>query len=188
MKNYALFSVNGRFIGFTNFKPLNGLYKEMPDTFDPVTQVYIGDYKTGSLKSIEELQPKDYREANIDKKWKVFETDLNADLKENIIEEKNYTYHKQLNTIMEALYDNRDVLNLKTEFIDMYNTIQNLRHNHKNAILTYAEAPKADVIPANKEWSYIDEYTKKQLSINESSFVPPNSLTPDSETPEQVDK
>ena len=77
MKNYALFSVNGRFIGFTNFQPTTGLYKELPDNFDPVTSVWVGDYETGSIKPVTQLQPKEYREVNANQKWVVFETKLN---------------------------------------------------------------------------------------------------------------
>ena len=112
MKNYALFSVSGRFIGFTNFKPVNGLYKEMPDEFDPVLQVYVGDYKTGGLKSILDLEKVEYREANLDKKWKVFESDLDKDLEKKIIKEHNMPLYKQINAIMEVLYKNKDKIEL----------------------------------------------------------------------------
>ena len=97
MNTYALFSNTGRFIGFTNFKPSNGLYKQMPGDFDPVQQVYVGDYKTGELKNIQELQLKDYREANIDKKWKVFESELNRELARTIVRDHGLQFHKQMN-------------------------------------------------------------------------------------------
>jgi hypothetical protein len=167
-KNYALFSTNGRFIGFTNFKPTNGLYKEMPDNFDPVTQVYVGDYKTGGLKDVESLEQKDYREANIDKKWKIFESDLDKELELNIVKGHKLPLYKQLNLIMEVIDKNKDKLELTEEFKQMFETIARLRHNHKNSLKTYEEAPKAQVIYKDQENQYIEEYTKKQLSIHET--------------------
>ena len=169
-KNYALFSTTGRFVGFTNFKPTNGLYKEMPESFDPVTHVYIGDYETGSLKHVEELEQKDYREANIDKKWKVFESALDKELEQKIIKQHKLPLYTQLNIIMEMLEKNKDKLELTEDFKKMYNTIADLRHNHKNSIKTYADAPKAQVIYKDEEGQYLEEYTKKQLSIHESSI------------------
>lgn len=168
MKNYALFSKKGRFIGFTNFEPTNGLYKEMPDTFDPVMQVYIGDYQTGSLRDVSTLEPKDYREANVDKKWKVFESDLDKELEKNIVYGLKYPIHKQINLIMEMLDKNKDKLELTEEFKNMFKQISDLRYNHKNTIKTFQEAPKAQVILKDEEMEYIDEYTEKQLNINES--------------------
>jgi hypothetical protein len=167
MKNYALFTVSGRFIGFTNFKPVNGLYKEMPDNFDPVVQVYVGDYETGSLKNVSELEIKDYREANIDKKWKVFETEINNEVGKYITEVLNIPLHKQLNAIMETLYLNKDKIQLSENFDIIYKAIQAVRHNHTNALKTYEEAPKADVIHKDKERLFFEEYTQKQLNINE---------------------
>lgn len=167
MKNYALFSTAGRFIGFVNFQPPNGLYKEMPDNFDPVAQVYVGDYETGGLKYVSELQPKDYREANVDKKWKVFETELNHELKKTITENLGLAVHKQLNAIMSVLYQNRDKITLTPEFEEIYNTIEDIRHNHKNSLKVYEEAPKADVIHKDEEANFIEEYTQKMLNINE---------------------
>jgi len=168
MKNYALFSKKGRFIGFTNFQPTNGLYKEMPDSFDPVTQVYVGDYQTGELKSIEDLQPKDYREANVDKKWKVFESDLDNELEKNIVFGLKYPLYKQINLLMEVLDKNKDKFELTEEFKTMYKQISDLRYNHKNMIKTFEEAPKAQVIHRDEESEYIDDYTQKQLNIDES--------------------
>ena len=124
MKNYALFSKAGRFIGFTNFKPANGLYKELPDNFDPIMQVYVGDYETGSLKNVNELQPKDYREGNVDKKWKVFESEINKEIYKYITEVQDMPLYKQLNAIMETLYNNKDVLKLSDDFIKIYDNIQ----------------------------------------------------------------
>lgn len=167
MKNYALFSKTGRFIGFTNFQPANGLYKIMPDNFDPVRQVYVGDYETGGIKHIEELQVKDYREANVDKKWKVFESELNQELQRTIIHERGLTLYKQLNTIMDVLNANKDKIQLTPEFESMYKTIQDLRYNHQKSLEVYKQAPKADVITQDDELNFVEEYTQKQLNINE---------------------
>jgi hypothetical protein len=169
MKNYALFSNNGRFIGFTSFKPQNGLYKEMPDNFDPVLQVYVGDYETGQLKTLNDLQIKDYREANVDKKWKVFETQLNDEVNHLITQRLDMPLYKQLNAIMETLYLNRDKIQLSENFEVIYNTIQSVRHNHKNGIKVFQEAPKADFISKEQERDYIEEYTQRQLSINDEA-------------------
>lgn len=166
-KNYALFSENGRFIGFTNFKPTNGLYKEMPDKFDPVAQVYIGDYNTGGLKLVSELQQKDFREANIDKKWKIFESDLDKELELNIVITNNYPLYKQLNIVMEVLHKNKEIFELTEDFKNMYETISKLRYNHKKTLKGYEEAPKAQVIYKDKESEYLEEYTKKQLNLHE---------------------
>lgn len=171
MKNYAIFSTSGRFIGFSNFKPENGLYKEMPDNLDPVHQVYVGDYETGSLKDINEVQLKEYREANIDKKWKVFETQLNEETSKYITEKLDIPLYKQLNAIMETLYLNKDKIQLSENFEVIYNAIQAVRHNHKNAIKTFEEAPKAEVIKKENEKAYIEEYTIKQLNITEEPIV-----------------
>lgn len=167
MKNYALFSTNGRFIGFTSFKPQNGLYKEMPDNFDPVLQVYVGDYENGQLKYVNELEIKEYREANLDKKWNVFESQLNDEVGRLITEGLDMPLHKQLNAIMETLYLNRDKIQLSENFEVIYNTIQSIRHNHKNALKTFQEAPKAEVISKDDERLYIEEYTQRQLNIND---------------------
>ena len=121
MKNYALFSVNGRFIGFTNFKPVNGLYKEMPDSFDPVLQVYVGDYETGGLKNVGELEPKDYREANIDQKWKVFESELSDQTFKYITQKMGIPLYKQLNAIMDVIYNNRDKIQLTEQYSNLIN-------------------------------------------------------------------
>lgn len=166
-KNYALFSNSGRFVGFASFKPQNGLYKEMPDDFDPVLQVYVGDYHTGSLKNVIDLEIKDYREANIDKKWKVFESQLNNEVGQLISEGLDMPLYKQLNAIMETLYLNRDKIQLSENFEVIYNTIQSVRHNHKNALKTYQEAPKADFITKEEERLYIEEYTQRQLGLND---------------------
>jgi hypothetical protein len=167
MKNYALFSKTGRFIGFTNFVPNNGLYKVMPDNFDPVQQVYIGDYKTGGLRNVQDLDPKDYREANVDKKWKVFESELNQELQRNIVQEHNLPLYKQVNAIMEVLFLNKDKITLTPEFENIYNTIKDLRFNHSKSLEVYKQAPKADVITTDKELTFVEEYTQKQLNINE---------------------
>jgi len=165
MKNYALFSVNGRFIGFTNFKPTTGLYKEMPESFDPVLNVYVGDYTTGELKHVSELKPKDYREANVDQKWKVFETEMNEEAGRLI--EQDYPLYKQLNIIMDALYTNREKLDLAEEFLDMYNRIQDVRVNISASFESYKEAPKAEVIEKEDERMFFEIYNQKHLNINE---------------------
>ena len=165
MKNYALFSVNGRFIGFTNFKPANGLYKEMPDNFDPVMQVYVGDYETGGLKRVNELEPKDYREANIDNKWKVFESELSDETFKFITNKMGIPLYKQLNAIMDVLYTNRDKIQLTEQFNTIYESIQTVRHNYNSSIATYEEAPKADVVKKGDEQLFFEEYTQKQLNI-----------------------
>jgi len=167
MKNYALFSVNGRFIGFTNFKPTTGLYKEMPDRFDPVTNVYVGDYETGSLKNISELQPKDYREANVDKKWRVFETEINDATSKIITEEAGYPLYKQLNNIMDVLYKNKDVIQLTEGFEAMYDKIQDVRANMSSTYESYKEAPKAVVISKEDERRFFEEYNQTHLSVND---------------------
>jgi hypothetical protein len=171
MKNYAIFSTNGRFIGYSNFKPENGLYKEMPDNLDPVHQVYVGDYETGSLKSIDEIQIKDYREANIDQKWKVFESQLNEELSKYITEKLDMPLYKQLNAVMETLYLNKDKIQLSENFEVIYNAIQAVRHNHSNALKTFEEAPKAEVIKKEDEKAYIEEYTIKQLNITDEPVI-----------------
>jgi hypothetical protein len=167
MKNYALFSVQGRFIGYTNFQPANGLYKELPDSFDPVLQVWVGDYETGTIKNISELETKDYREANIDKKWKVFETEVNHEIGKFITEKLDISLHKQLNAIMETLHLNKDKIQLSENFEVIYNSIQAVRHNHNNALKTYEEAPKAEVVKKEQERVFFEEYTQKQLNITE---------------------
>lgn len=167
MKNYALFSVQGRFIGFTNFKPENGLYKEMPDNFDPVLQVYVGDYETGSLKSVGELDPKHYREANIDKKWKVFESEINNEVGQFITQQLDLGIHKQLNAIMETLHLNKDKIQLSENFEMIYNTIQAIRHKHNNSLNVYEEAPKADVVKKEDERLFFEQYNQQHLNINE---------------------
>jgi hypothetical protein len=171
MKNYAIFSTNGRFIGYSNFKPENGLYKEMPDNLDPVHQVYVGDYETGGLKSIDELQIKDYREANIDQKWKVFESQINEELSKYITEKLDMPLYKQLNAIMETLYLNKDKIQLSENFEVIYNAIQAVRHNHSNSLKTFEEAPKAEVIKKEDEKAYIEEYTIKQLNITDEPVI-----------------
>ncbi len=167
MKNYALFSVSGRFIGFTNFKPVNGLYKEMPDNLDPVMQVYVGDYETGSLKNVNELQMVDYREANLDKKWTVFETDLNKEIEKAITKDSDLPLYKQINTIMEVLFLNKDKIQLTPEFERIYNKIQDIRHYHENALKSFEEAPKAHLIRKGEEAEFLESYTQNQLNIGE---------------------
>lgn len=165
MKNYALFSVSGRFIGFTNFKPTTGLYKEMPESFDPVLNVYVGDYDTGELKHISDLQPKDYREANVDQKWKVFESEMNIEAGRLI--EQEFPLYKQLNAIMDILYKNNERLELTKEFIDMYNKIQDIRVNITASLESYKDAPKAEVITKDEERMFFERYNQQHLNINE---------------------
>jgi hypothetical protein len=169
MKNYALFSVNGRFIGFTNFKPTTGLYKEMPDSFDPVTTVYVGDYETGGLKHVTELQPKDYREANVDQKWKVFESEVNDEAARLITQELNIPVYKQLNAIMEVLYLNKDTIKLTDKFLEIYKTIEEVRHNIAVSLESYLDAPKAQVIIKQDERDFFEKYTQTHLNINDTT-------------------
>ena len=159
MKNYALFSQNGRFIGFTNFKPVNGLYKEMPDSFDPTLNVYVGDYETGELKDISTLQPRDYREANVDKKWILLESEMNREAGTTITEQYGYQIFKQLNIIMDVLNKNSDKIQLTPEFNEMYNKIQEVRFNIKASVESYKEAPKANVVTKEEERIFIERYT-----------------------------
>lgn len=167
MKNYALFSVNGRFIGFTNFKPQNGLYKELPDNFDPITQVYVGDYETGKLKNIHTLEPKDYREANIDHKWKIYESQLNEETGKYITKKLDIPLYKQINAIMETLYLNKDKLTLPDNFEEIYDTIKTVRHKHTAALNAYKEAPKADIVYKEEEDFFIEKYSQAQLNIKD---------------------
>jgi hypothetical protein len=171
MKNYAIFSTSGRFIGFSNFKPENGFYKEMPDNLDPVHQVYVGDYETGGLKSIDEVQIKDYREANLDKKWKVFESEINAETGKLITDELDIPLYKQINAIMETLYLNKDKIQLSEGFTEIYNEIENIRIRHANSLKVYEEAPKADFISKKDERLYIEEYTQNFLNITEEPVI-----------------
>ena len=165
MKNYALFSVTGRFIGFTNFKPTTGLYKEMPDNFDPMVSVYVGDYNTGGLKHISELKPKDYREANVDQKWKIFESEINEEAGRLITQ--HYPLYKQLNAIMEVLYNNKDKFELTEEFTEMYDDIQDIRTNVTASLESYKDAPKAEVITKDDERMFFEKYNQQHLNINE---------------------
>lgn len=174
MKNYALFSTNGRFIGYTNFKPQNGLYKELPDNFDPVLEVYVGDYETGQLKSINNIEVKDYREANIDKKWKVLESDLNKDVGKLITDGLDIPLYKQLNAIMEVLYNNRDKIQLTEGFESIFKEIERVRYNHANALKMYEQAPKAEIIKKENEKAFYEQYTQSQLNINDE---PVNIIT-----------
>lgn len=171
MKNYALFSQNGRFIGFTNFQPTNGLYKEMPDSFDPTLNVYVGDYETGSLKDISELQPRDYREANIDKKWVLLESEMNREAGTIITDLHGYQIFKQLNIIMDVLNKNSDKIELTPEFVEMYNKIQEVRFNIKTSVESYKESPKANVVTKEEERLFIEKYTQQQLNIKDEPVV-----------------
>ena len=179
MKNYALFSQNGRFIGFTNFKPVNGLYKEMPDSFDPTLNVYVGDYETGGLKDISTLQSRDYREANVDKKWVLLESEMNREAGTVITEQYGYQIFKQLNIIMDVLNKNSDKIQLTPEFTEMYNKIQEIRFNIKTSIESYKEAPKANVVTKEEERIFIEKYTQQQLNIKDEPVIlnttPPSS-------------
>ena len=167
MKNYALFSANGRFIGYTNFQPTTGLFRELPDDFDPITSVWVGDYETGIVKPVTDLQPKDYRQANANKKWVVFESELNDKTGRAITREYNLGLYKQLNAIMDVLYANKDKIELTPTFTEVYQTIQTVRRNHQLALDSYKEAPKADVVSKEEEYLYIEQYTQQLLNIND---------------------
>jgi hypothetical protein len=178
MKNYALFSQNGRFIGFTNFKPTNGLYKEMPDSFDPTLNVYVGDYETGELKDISTLQPRDYREANVDKKWVLLESEMNREAGTVITEQYGYQIFKQLNVIMDVLNKNSDKIQLTPEFTEMYDKIQEVRFNVKASVESYKEAPKANVVTKEEERLFIEKYTQQQLNIKDEPVILNPGLAP----------
>jgi hypothetical protein len=167
MKTYALFSVNGRFIGYTNFQPTTGLYKELPGDFNPITSVWVGDYATGSIKGVTELQPKEYREGNANQKWVVFESELNEKTGRIIQEENNIKIHRQLNAIMDVLYANKDKIELTPTFLETYETIQTIRRNHELSLKSYQEAPKADVVLKDEERLYVEKYTHQVLNIND---------------------
>ena len=167
MKNYALFSQNGRFIGYTNFQPTNGLFKEMPDSFDPTMNVYVGDYETGGLKHISELHPRDYREANIDKKWVMLESALNQKAGIAIMDNFNYPLFKQLNIVMDVLMNNKDKITLSDDFLEMYDKIQDVRNNISLTVESYAEAPKVEMVTKEQERVFIERYTQQQLNIKD---------------------
>lgn len=167
MKNYALFSENGRFIGYTNFQPTNGLYKEMPDSFDPTNNVYVGDYETGGLRNIADLQPRDYREGNVDKKWVLLESEMNREAGTVITEQLGYQIFKQINTIMDVLMDNKDKINLSPQFVEMYDRIQEVRYNIKASVESYKEAPKANVVTKEEERFFFEKYNQQHLNIKD---------------------
>lgn len=167
---YALFSDKGRFIGYADFKPGAGLYKEMPVGFNPVEQVYAGDYETGSVKTIDELEIKEYREGNYDKKWVIYEKDLNTQTKRNIEEINDYPFYKQLNLIMEALYKNKDKLDLPKDFLHMCEVIEDIRYRQKISIESYikmAANNQIHYVPLSAEGEFLDKYTEKVLNITE---------------------
>ena len=167
---YALFSEKGRFIGYTDFKPQAGLYKEMPPGFNPVESVYVGDYETGSVKTIKELEIIEYRQSNVDKKWVVYEKDLNEDTRRNIEEVNDYPIYKQLNYIMQALYDNKDKLSFAKEFTHMCEVIEDLRHRHQLSIDSYkkmSDNKQIHFVPLGQEGDFLDKYSEKLLNISE---------------------
>jgi hypothetical protein len=165
---YALFSETGRFIGYTDFKPAEGLYKEMPEGFNPVEQVYSGTYEEGSVKSISELQTIDYRLGNIDKKWVIYEVQLNEETRRNIEEANNFPLYKQINIITKALYDNKDKLNLSKDFLHMAEVIEDVRYRHSISIEAYqdmAQQGQINFIPIGGEIDYLEKYTEEVLDI-----------------------
>jgi hypothetical protein len=68
---------------------------------------------------------------------------------------------------MDVLNANKDKIQLTSEFESMYKTIQDLRYNHNKSLEVYKQAPKADVIAQDDELKFVEEYTQKQLNINE---------------------
>ena len=56
---------------------------------------------------------------------------------------------------------------LTDNFVNMYDDIFDARRNHKLSLETYKEAPKADVISREQELLFFEEYTQKQLNIND---------------------
>jgi hypothetical protein len=97
----------------------------------------------------------------------VFESELNKQLGITITNALGLPLHKQINSIMEVLYLNKDKLQLTDDFIAIYETIQDARTNHNLSLDTYKEAPKADVISKEQELLFFEEYTQKQLNIND---------------------
>ena len=168
-QKYAIFSKTGRFVGYGNFLPPACLTKELPLDFNPVTHAYIGDYETGSFKSVADIEKKELREANPDKKWVVFESYLNDTINNTIVKETGLPIHKQLNMLSKALYDNRDKLNLSQEFIDAYETIADIRRRHKLSIESYEELNqngKVIFVKTTDEQAYHDKYSQSVLDID----------------------
>jgi hypothetical protein len=118
-----------------------------------------------TLKHISELKAKDYREANVDQKWKVFETEMNTEAGRLI--EQEFPLYKQINTIMDVFYKNKEKLELTTEFLDMYNKIQDIRVNITASLESYKDAPKAEVISKEEERMFFEKYNQQHLNIND---------------------
>jgi hypothetical protein len=168
-QKYAIFSKTGRFIGYGDFLPPGCLTKELPFDFNPVVQAYIGDYETGSFKNVAEIEKKELREANPDKKWVVFESYLNDTISNTIVKELGLPIYKQINLITKALYDNRDKFNLSQEFIEAYETIADIRRRHKLSIESYEElhqSGKVEFVKTIEEQAYHDKYSQSVLDLD----------------------
>jgi hypothetical protein len=167
-KMYAIFSETGRFIGYVDFQPQQGLFKEMPAGFNPVDQIYVGTYENGQVKTIGELQPLDYRLGNADKKWVIYEAQLNEETRRHIEEANDFPLYKQLNLITEALYANKDKLNLTPEFIHMAEVIEDIRYRHRISIESYVDMAnngQINYVPAGQEGEYMEKYTEEALDV-----------------------
>jgi hypothetical protein len=168
MKSYILFSKEGRFIGFTSFKPPSGLYKEIEREFNPFEETYIGTFENGEIKKINELSKTEIKETNIDKKWVIYESVANNEIKKHIEEALDLPLYKQVNEISKALYDNKDVLKLSDSFINMFEQIDRARFRHSVTIKSYEsfhEEGRANFIKKGDEKAYINNYTKQVLDI-----------------------
>ena len=166
---YAIFSNVGRLVGYSNFAPPGGKVKELPEDFDPLVHIYDGDFDTGSVTTIEEHNEKKFKEFNPDKKWVIFESQINERLRHAITDTLGYKPYKQLNLITQALYDNRDKLNLSEEFIKMYEEINDTRTRHNLSLDSYAdlhEQGKVTYVKKEDEAEFHDNFTKQKLDLN----------------------
>jgi hypothetical protein len=68
---------------------------------------------------------------------------------------------------METLYLNKDKIQLSESFINVYEGIEDARRRHNQSIQTYQEAPKADFISKEDEKMFFEQYTQKQLSVDD---------------------
>lgn len=168
MKSYILFSKEGRFIGFTSFRPPSGLYKEIEREFNPFEETYIGTFENGEIKKINELSKNEIKETNLDKKWVIYESAANEEIRKHIEEVLGFPLYKQINEISKALYENKDVLKLPESFIEMFEKIDRARFRHSVTIKSYEafhEEGRANFIKKNEEKTYINNYTKQVLDI-----------------------
>jgi hypothetical protein len=166
---YAIFSNTGRLVGYSNFAPPGGRVKELPEDFDPLYHIYDGDYDTGSVTTIDEHHEKKFKEFNPDKKWVIFESQVNERLRNIITDGLGHKPYKQLNLIAQALYDNKDKLTLSEEFIKMCEEINDVRTRHKLSIDSYInlhEQEKLTYVKKEDEAEFHDKFTKQKLDLN----------------------